>query len=55
MAEKFDALRKKFPQADVLIEPMEKGNVEIIIGLLNDPTFGIIFLNPMTFLKIKPT
>jgi acyl-CoA synthetase (NDP forming) len=40
----FRELKKKFPDADVMVEPMEKGNAELIMGLLNDPTFGITIM-----------
>lgn len=40
----FKELKGKFPDANVLVESMEKGNAEIIIGLLNDPTFGMTIM-----------
>ena len=40
----FKNLKKKFPSADVLVESMEKGNVEVIMGLLSDQTFGMTIM-----------
>ncbi len=40
MIKKYDLIKSRFPGADVLVEPMEKGGVEVIIGLLDDGTFG---------------
>lgn len=40
----FTEIKKKFPKADVLIEPMESGKVEAIVGLLRDPTFGMTIM-----------
>jgi acetyl-CoA synthetase (ADP-forming) len=37
----FQDLREKFPDQEVLIEPMEEKGIEIIVGLINDPTFGL--------------
>jgi acyl-CoA synthetase (NDP forming) len=34
----------KFPDKHILVEPMHSGNVEIIIGLLHDPTFGLTIM-----------
>lgn len=33
--------RKKFPKEDFLVDQMEKPGVEVIIGLAQDPTFGL--------------
>jgi len=38
---KFEAMKMKFPKSKFLIESMEKPGVEIIIGLMNDRTFGL--------------
>ncbi len=38
---RYDQMRSKFPEAEVLVEPMEEGGVEVIIGLLRDGTFGL--------------
>ena len=37
----FNDFKKKFPKQDFLIEQMADKGVEIIIGLVNDPTFGL--------------
>ena len=37
----FNRFKKKFPKEKFLIDQMEKNGVEIIIGLVQDPTFGL--------------
>ena len=37
----FKIFRKKFPKENLLVDQMEKKGVEIIIGLVQDPTFGL--------------
>lgn len=37
----FKELRKKFPKENLLVDQMEEKGVEIIIGLVQDPTFGL--------------
>lgn len=37
----FQEFRKKFPKENLLVDQMEKKGVEIIIGLVQDPTFGL--------------
>lgn len=37
----FHEFRKKFPHEDLLVDQMEEKGVEIIIGLVQDPTFGL--------------
>lgn len=37
----FKEFRKKFPKEDLLVDQMEEKGVEIIIGLVQDPTFGL--------------
>lgn len=37
----FTDLREKFPDQEILVEPMEEKGIEVIIGLINDPTFGL--------------
>ena len=37
----FKGFRKKFPKENLLVDQMEKKGVEIIIGLVQDPTFGL--------------
>jgi len=39
--EVFREMQNKFPGEKVLIEPMEKTGVEMIMGLIRDPTFGL--------------
>ena len=37
----FKEFRKKFPSENLLVDQMEEKGVEIIIGLVQDPTFGL--------------
>ena len=37
----FKEFRKKFPNENLLVDQMAKEGVEIIIGLVQDPTFGL--------------
>ena len=37
----FKEFRKKFPKENLLVDRMEEKGVEIIIGLVQDPTFGL--------------
>jgi len=37
----FKQFRKKFPKESLLVDQMEEKGVEIIIGLVQDPTFGL--------------
>ena len=37
----FKDFKKKFPNENLLVDQMEEKGVEIIIGLVNDPTFGL--------------
>jgi len=41
LQQQFRRVRKKFPREDLLVETMEKGEVEIIVGLVRDQTFGL--------------
>jgi acetyl-CoA synthetase (ADP-forming) len=41
LREKFDAMKKKFPTSRFIVESMEKSGVEVIIGLMRDPNFGL--------------
>lgn len=40
----FKELKRKFPNDNMLIEKMEKSGIELIIGVLNDPTFGLAIM-----------
>ncbi len=42
--EEFAKLRKKFPKEPLLVESMQDRRVEVIIGLINDPTFGLTIM-----------
>lgn len=37
----FKEFRKKFPKENLLVDQMEEKGVEIIVGLTQDPTFGL--------------
>jgi hypothetical protein len=37
----FKAFKKKFPKENLLVDQMEEKGVEVIIGLVQDPTFGL--------------
>lgn len=37
----FKKMSDKFPDAKVLVESQQEGRVEVIVGLINDPTFGL--------------
>jgi len=37
----FKEFKKKFPSENILIDQMEEKGVEVIIGLVQDPTFGL--------------
>jgi acyl-CoA synthetase (NDP forming) len=37
----FKVFKKKFPNENFLVDKMEEKSVEIIIGLIQDPTFGL--------------
>jgi len=37
----FKVFKKKFPDEDLLVDQMEEKGVEIIVGLVKDPTFGL--------------
>jgi len=41
LKKEFKAFRKKFPKENLLVDQMEEKGVEIIIGLVQDPTFGL--------------
>ncbi len=41
LKDEFKEFRKKFPKEKLLVDQMEEKGVEIIIGLIQDPTFGL--------------
>ena len=41
LKKEFNAFKKKFSKENLLVEQMEDKSIEIIIGLVNDPTFGL--------------
>jgi acyl-CoA synthetase (NDP forming) len=42
--QEFSKFRKKFPKERILVESMQDRRVEVIIGLINDPTFGLTIM-----------
>ena len=40
----FKEFKKKFPKENLLVDQMEEKGVEIIIGLVQDPTFGLTIM-----------
>lgn len=40
----FSRMRAKFPQEEILVESHQDRRVEVIIGLINDPTFGLTIM-----------
>ncbi len=40
----FKKFKKKFPKEDLLVDQMEEKGVEVIIGLVQDPTFGLTIM-----------
>jgi acyl-CoA synthetase (NDP forming) len=41
LKENFKLFKKKFPSEKFLVDQMEKKGVEVIVGLVQDPTFGL--------------
>ena len=44
LEEEFSKLRKRFAEEPILVESMQDRRVEVIIGLINDPTFGLTIM-----------
>ena len=44
LKKEFENFRKKFPEEDLLVDQMEEKGVEVIIGLVQDPTFGLTIM-----------
>ena len=42
--DEFAKTRKRFPEEPILVESMEDRRVEVIIGLIDDPTFGLTIM-----------
>jgi acyl-CoA synthetase (NDP forming) len=40
----FQKFKKKFPNENLLVDQMEEKGVEIIVGLVQDPTFGLTIM-----------
>lgn len=41
----FNVFKKKFPDENLLVDQMEEKGVEIIVGLVQDPTFGLSIMS----------
>ncbi len=41
LLEKYDLIIERFGEVSVLVEPMEEGGIEVIVGLVKDDTFGL--------------
>ncbi len=41
LKENFKIFKDKFPREDLLVDQMEEKSVELIVGLVKDPTFGL--------------
>jgi acyl-CoA synthetase (NDP forming) len=44
LVNEIERMQSAFPGESMLVEPMEKGNFELIIGLLRDETFGLTIM-----------
>lgn len=44
LAKHVSTMKKKFPGEGMLVEPMYKGAVEVIVGLIDDPSFGLTLM-----------
>lgn len=44
LEQEFARMRKKFPKELILVESLQDRRVEVIIGLINDPTFGLTIM-----------
>jgi acyl-CoA synthetase (NDP forming) len=44
LTRRFDTIMKRFPDGQVLVESMEEGSAEFIVGLLKDPVFGLVIM-----------
>ncbi len=44
LKKEFKKFKKKFPKEDLLVDQMAKKGVEVIIGLVKDPTFGLTIM-----------
>jgi acyl-CoA synthetase (NDP forming) len=44
LVRRYDEIRQRFPNAEVLVEPMEQGEAEFIVGLFKDPVFGLAIM-----------
>jgi len=44
LEDEFSKMRKKFEKEPILVESMQDRRVEVIVGLINDPTFGLTIM-----------
>ena len=44
LEQEFSKMRDKFPKEQILVESHQDRRVEVIVGLINDPTFGLTIM-----------
>ena len=44
LEEEFSKMKQKFPDESILVESHQDRRVEVIVGLINDPTFGLTIM-----------
>ena len=44
LEQEFRKMREKFPNEKLLVESLQDRRVEVIVGLINDPTFGLTLM-----------
>jgi len=44
LEQEFRKMKEKFPNEKMLVESLQNGRVEVIVGLINDPTFGLTIM-----------
>lgn len=44
LEQEFSKMREKFPNEQILVESHQDRRVEVIVGLINDPTFGLTIM-----------
>lgn len=44
LQEEFEKMRRRFPTEKILVESHQDRRVEVIVGLINDPTFGLTIM-----------
>ncbi len=44
LEQEFRKMKEKFPKEKILVESLQDRRVEVIVGLINDPTFGLTIM-----------